>query len=243
MDKRKDRKLNKGFTLVELIVVIVILAVLAAVLVPALLGYIEKAKTKKDLQKARQALEAVQAELVQEYAKAGTVLAQGTPVISGNICKPNDNLDVDLCGSNFSKRVFANLGISEDQEPYFLLIMVGSNAEDKWIQKNGKKVWANSDKVTAHDKYTVFYAIYKDKQDSKMLYYYEGEWSTINPRIGKNGKDIIGEGNMVDAGKLKGKRLQYYIISYKGTEFDKPKWDKRTVWDSGFWTKLWNGTL
>ena len=40
---RKPGK-NKGFTLVELIVVLVILALLAALLVPALLGYIDKAK-------------------------------------------------------------------------------------------------------------------------------------------------------------------------------------------------------
>ena len=33
---------NKGFTLVELIVVLVILAILAAILVPALLGYIDR---------------------------------------------------------------------------------------------------------------------------------------------------------------------------------------------------------
>ena len=41
---KRMRKDNKGFTLVELIVVLVILAILAAILVPALLGYIDKAK-------------------------------------------------------------------------------------------------------------------------------------------------------------------------------------------------------
>ena len=45
MNKKKME--NKGFTLVELIVVLVILAILAAILVPALLGYIDRAKEKQ----------------------------------------------------------------------------------------------------------------------------------------------------------------------------------------------------
>lgn len=55
------KKNNKGFTLVELIVVLVILAILAAVLVPALLGYIDKAKAKKDMNAAETAYVAAQA--------------------------------------------------------------------------------------------------------------------------------------------------------------------------------------
>ena len=51
---------NKGFTLVELIVVLVILAILAALLVPALTGYIDKAKEKKIVAETRMVVMAVQ---------------------------------------------------------------------------------------------------------------------------------------------------------------------------------------
>ena len=43
----KSQKNKQGFTLVELIVVLVILAILAALLVPALTGYIDRAREKK----------------------------------------------------------------------------------------------------------------------------------------------------------------------------------------------------
>ena len=54
------RKSKKGFTLVELIVVLVILAILAALLIPALTGYIDKAKTKQIVAQTRQAVMAAQ---------------------------------------------------------------------------------------------------------------------------------------------------------------------------------------
>lgn len=63
----KEKKNNNGFTLVELIVVLVILAILAAILVPALLGYIDKAKQQKSVGKIHDIQVAATSALVEYY--------------------------------------------------------------------------------------------------------------------------------------------------------------------------------
>ena len=66
---KKTNSNNKGFTLVELIVVLVILAILAAILVPTLLGYIDRARSEKDYSTAQSIRVAVQAEIDELYGK------------------------------------------------------------------------------------------------------------------------------------------------------------------------------
>ncbi len=69
MLKKLKKNGNKGFTLVELIVVLVILAILAALLIPALTGYIDKARQKQIIAETRQAVMAAQTLVDEAYAK------------------------------------------------------------------------------------------------------------------------------------------------------------------------------
>ena len=69
MLRRLKENKKKGFTLVELIVVLVILAILAALLVPALTGYIDKAKRKSIVAETRQVVMAAQTIVDEEYGK------------------------------------------------------------------------------------------------------------------------------------------------------------------------------
>ena len=64
----KNKK--RGFTLVELIVVLVILAILAALLIPALTGYIDKAKKDQVIAETRMLHEAVQTEMGEIYGSS-----------------------------------------------------------------------------------------------------------------------------------------------------------------------------
>lgn len=66
MINRKNSK--KGFTLVEVIVVLVILAILAAIMIPAMTGWIDKAKEKSVIVEARSALLAAQTVASEKYA-------------------------------------------------------------------------------------------------------------------------------------------------------------------------------
>ena len=78
MKRETKRRNNKGFSLVELIIVIAIMAILAGILAPQFIKYISKSRVSTDIQNAQQIATAISA----EYADAGEETTVGVVVIN-----------------------------------------------------------------------------------------------------------------------------------------------------------------
>ncbi len=78
MKRETKRRNNKGFSLVELIIVIAIMAILAGILAPQFIKYIKKSRVSTDIQNAQQIATAISA----EYADAGEEVTVGFVLIN-----------------------------------------------------------------------------------------------------------------------------------------------------------------
>ena len=99
--KKTRKSSKKGFTLVELIVVLVILAILAAMLVPALTGYIKRARQEKDYQMAATVLTAAQSAATWQYSQASASTSSFT--ITGSTPAGNGTTVMSLIGDASGK--------------------------------------------------------------------------------------------------------------------------------------------
>lgn len=84
---RKEKMNNKGFSLVELIIVIAIMAILLVVLAPQYLKYVEKSRNSTDLQNAAEIVSALQ--IYAADPDATTVPAAGDITISNGDQTPS----------------------------------------------------------------------------------------------------------------------------------------------------------
>ncbi|MBO4608813.1 MAG: prepilin-type N-terminal cleavage/methylation domain-containing protein [Lachnospiraceae bacterium] len=96
----KEMKENKGFSLVELIIVIAVMAVLIAVLAPLFIKYVEQSRRSRDIQTADQIREAFLADIA-EGSRVGASSVEieinnaylpgtinETPLVAGHVFTP-----------------------------------------------------------------------------------------------------------------------------------------------------------
>lgn len=84
MKKEMKKKNNKGFSLVELIVVIAIMAVLMVVLAPAMLRYVEKTRVQKDDSAASEVRNALELALADDTICSNLEYGKVTVTITGS---------------------------------------------------------------------------------------------------------------------------------------------------------------
>ena len=133
--KMKENK-KKGFTLVELIVVLVILAILAALLIPALTGYIDKARKKSIIAETRQVVMAAQTLADEAYAKKD---------VNATVTFGNDN-SADVLISDV-----ADLAEVDAKNIDEITTEAGGNIAKVTYKKNGKTCTYTKDDTTGSD--------------------------------------------------------------------------------------------
>ncbi len=155
---KKAKKNNKGFSLVELIVVIAIMAVLVGVLAPTLIGNIEKSRESKDLQNLDSIRQAAVTALANEAAYAAAVPASGAAdkVYSGGANGGALAISGDNFTSEFNTIITGGTAMTSKQgKTGVVTLTIKSSGAVEVAVKNSTGATVTTDKVKDSSNHTI----------------------------------------------------------------------------------------
>lgn len=139
--KRREKKNNKGFSLVELIVVIAIMIVLVAVLAPVLSKYVEQSRRATDVQNANTIAEAMLVEVADDSSYASKVSTTPAELKKGDADNgnvPSAIADVPAVKGNLYKngKFFVSYDASTNKASVYIGTASDKITGDLTVEKN-----------------------------------------------------------------------------------------------------------
>lgn len=130
---------NKGFSLVELIIVVAIMAVLVGVLAPQYLKYLDKSKKGVDEQMC-------------DNLRQAMTTCYLDPNISNNLSDPTSTAANLGSGSGFWAEVYDIMGVSDANGVKGLLKLDSTNGDITWTMSDGKfTIYVEGGKYTSEN--------------------------------------------------------------------------------------------
>ncbi len=132
---KKFRKSNKGFTLVELIIVIAIIAVLTAVLAPQYIKYIDNSRWATDQSNAGTLLHEVQVAVVDVQAAGGSVSTDTVTFSASGVSGPTSTTlkdALEAADPNWDSIKVQNKGSADGAMDTFTINISATGATGAW---------------------------------------------------------------------------------------------------------------
>ncbi len=209
---------NKGFTLVEMIIVLVVLAILAAIIVPITLGIIDDSREAENKKIAKTIMNAVQTEF-NELAANNELWYSISSKMGLPLNKDRKNYGKDTYGTKPGtntvvkefKSGFINIGNTVPMDDAFKLIDGFENIYSLYIGAgNVYEYYPSEDK---HKMYKVYVVIYQLNDENGDIYFYDGkevskEWPFSTPD--KNSNTLDGQNFVLKSDSST--KLQIYAL-------------------------------
>ena len=164
MKKKEIGKLhsNKGFTLVELVIVLIILSLMAAIITPALLGYIDSSRREREITNAKAVLNALNNKLAVLYDQG----IMPNQEFHGEI---NNGTDGFHWREDWTDDVLYSAGITD--RPYICGYFTGNLTKDA-----GTGNYLGNGLSGLKKGYKVYAMVYVEKADSDPVVFYDDTW-------------------------------------------------------------------